>query len=67
MRESAGKMKVAILAFGHCDNVMCLSHNLSKYADVTLIFVTAGKRFTRSIFNWDISKLSFDLRSNGQK
>jgi len=61
MRESAGNMKVAILAFGHSDNVLCLAQNLSKYVNVTLIFITAGERFTRSIFDWDISQLPYGL------
>ena len=61
MKEYAGKMKVAIVAYGHADNVICLSNHLSKYADVTLIFVTAGDRFTRSVFDWDITKLPFGL------
>jgi glycosyltransferase involved in cell wall biosynthesis len=56
-----GRMKVALVAYGHADNVLCLSHHLSKYVDITVIFVTAGTHFTRSIFDWDISQLPYGL------
>ncbi len=59
MKEYAGKMKVAIVAYGHADNVVCLTKALSKYIDVTLIFVTSGDRFVSSIFDWDIAKIPF--------
>ena len=61
MKEYAGRMRVAIVAYGHTDNVICLSNSLSKYIDITLIFITSGSRFTSSIFDWDISKLPFGL------
>ncbi len=64
MKESVGRMRVAIVAFGHADNVVSLSHSLAKYADVTLIFVTAGNRFTRSLFDWDLSKLPYGLTTD---
>ena len=62
MRAYAGEsMKVAIVAYGHADNVLCLSNHLSRRADVTLIFVMAGDRFTRSIIDWDITGLPYGL------
>lgn len=64
MKESAGRMRVAIVAYGHPDNVICLAHSLSKYADVVLIFITSGSRFTRSIFDWNIAKLPFGLTTD---
>ncbi|UCG30868.1 MAG: glycosyltransferase family 4 protein [candidate division WOR-3 bacterium] len=59
-------MKVAIIAYGHADNVLCLSNNLSRYVDVTLIFVMSGNHFTRSIFDWDISRLSYGLTTDSE-
>jgi len=61
MKGFAGRMKVAIVAYGHADNVLCLSHHLSKDADISVIFITAGRHFTRSIFDWDISQLPYGL------
>ncbi|UCD18908.1 MAG: glycosyltransferase family 4 protein [candidate division WOR-3 bacterium] len=57
-------MKVAIIAYGHPDNVLCLSHYLAHYIDVTLIFVAGGDRFTKSIFDWDITKLNYGITSS---
>jgi len=54
-------MKVAVIAYGHSDNVVCLAKHLSKSADITLVFVTSGDRFTRSIFDWDLRLLPFGL------
>ena len=54
-------MKVAIVAYGHSDNVICLSRALSKYLDMTVFFVTSGDRFVASIFNWDVSKMPFGV------
>lgn len=64
MRVFAGKMKAAIIAFGHSDNVICLLRSLSKSIDVTLIMVTAGERFTRSLFDWDLSQLPYGLTTD---
>jgi glycosyltransferase involved in cell wall biosynthesis len=64
MREFAGEMKVAIVAYGHADNVICLANHLAEYIDITLIFVTTGDRFTRSIFDWDISNLPYGLTTD---
>jgi glycosyltransferase involved in cell wall biosynthesis len=59
-------MKAVIVAYGHADNVTCLAKNLSALLDVTLIFVTCGKRFTRSIFDWDLRELPFGLTADPQ-
>jgi glycosyltransferase involved in cell wall biosynthesis len=64
MREFAGSMKIAMIAYGHSDNVLCLAHYLAHYIDVTLIFVAGGDRFTKSIFDWDITKLNYGMTSN---
>lgn len=57
-------MKVAIVAYGHTDNVLCLAKALSKYIEVTVIFVTSGDKFTASLFDWDISRLPFGLTTD---
>jgi glycosyltransferase involved in cell wall biosynthesis len=57
-------MKIAIIAYGHTDNVVCLANHLAKNLDTTLIFVTSGKRFTRSIFDWDVSSLPYGLTTD---
>jgi len=54
-------MKVALVAYGHADNVLCLSRALARYACVTVFFVTSGDNFTASVFDWDISTLPFGL------
>ena len=54
-------MKVAIVAYGHADNVVCLARALSKHIPVTLVFVVSGKRFIASIFDWDICDLPYGL------
>jgi len=64
MKEYVGKMKVVIVAYGHADNVVCSTKALSKYIDVTLIFVTSGDRFVSSIFDWDISKIPYGLTTD---
>ena len=61
MRGYVGRMKVAIVAFGHADNIVCLAKALSRYLDVTIFFVVSGNRFVASIFDWDISKLPIGL------
>jgi glycosyltransferase involved in cell wall biosynthesis len=63
-KEYVGSMKVAIVAYGHADNVLCLSNHLSKTIDVTVIFVMAGNRFTRSIIDSDITGLPFGLTAD---
>ncbi len=52
-------MRVAIIAYGHADNVICLARALSDQADVQVIFVTSGSRFTSSILDWDLTGLPF--------
>jgi glycosyltransferase involved in cell wall biosynthesis len=54
-------MKVAIVAYGHSDNVICLAKHVSSLAEVKVIFITSGNRFTRSIFDWDLRQLPFGL------
>ena len=61
IRGYVGSMKVAIVAYGHADNVVCLAKALSRYLDVTIFFVVSGNRFVASIFDWDISKLPIGL------
>jgi len=52
-------MKVAVVAYGHSDNVICLTKALSNYADVTLLFITSGPQYTSSIFDWNLTGLPF--------
>jgi len=59
-------MKIVIVAYGHADNVICLAKHLSASSDVTLIFVTSGDRFTRSILDWDLRNLPFGLTTDQQ-
>jgi glycosyltransferase involved in cell wall biosynthesis len=57
-------MKVAIIAYGHADNVLCLVKALSAYAEVSVIFITSGNKFTASLFDWDVSGLPYGLTSD---
>jgi len=57
-------MKVVIVAYGHTDNVVCLANHLAKNVDTTLIFVTSGKHFTRSIFDWELTALPYGLTTD---
>jgi len=61
-----GSMKVAIIAYGHADNVICLAKHLSESSDVTLIFITPGDHFTRSILDLDLRNLPFGLTTDRQ-
>jgi len=46
--------------------LICLAKHLSESSDVTLIFVTSGDRFTRSILDWDLKNLPFGLTRDQQ-
>jgi len=54
-------MKVLMLAFGHPDNVLTLSKNLSKHIDFNLIFFVSGDYYEEGVLNLDLSKLKFGL------
>jgi starch synthase len=64
LKEYVGSMKVAMVAYGHVDNVLCLSNYLAKRIDFTLVIVMAGNRFTRSVVDWDITGLPFGLTTD---
>ncbi len=63
MKESAGKPKVLMLAFGHPDNVLSLCRAISRDVDVELVFIISGDRFRQGIIDIDISKMPYGLSS----
>ena len=50
-------MKVLILAFGHPDNVLSLAKNLSQEVDLTVLFVTQGRRYQEGILDLNLEEI----------
>lgn len=41
--------------------MICLANSISRYSEVTLVFITSGKRFTNSVLDLDIGRLPYGL------
>jgi glycosyltransferase involved in cell wall biosynthesis len=67
MKESAGRLKIVIIAFGNVENVLSHAKALSSKVDLTLIFVFAGELYKAGILKMDLTQLSFGLETSQQK
>lgn len=60
-------MKVLIIAFGHPDNVLSFSRELSKHIDLTVAFVISSNPYREGVMNLDVSQLSYGLNKNQEQ
>jgi len=57
-------MRILKIAFGHPDNVLTLTREMSRQMDVTLVFVVSGDRFTEGILDQDLQSLHYGLNTD---
>jgi len=58
------RLNVALVAFGHTDNVLTLSRYLAEEVDLTVIMVLSGQRFTRGVLDLDLTNFSFGINTD---
>ncbi|NVO21371.1 MAG: glycosyltransferase family 4 protein [Bacteroidetes bacterium] len=67
MKDSAGKLKIALIAFGNVENVLSHAKAMSSKVDLTLIFVFAGSSYQGGILKMDLAQLPYGLSNDHEK